>query len=97
MEYILYATVAALLDCDNVSLLGIQRMLSDGRYRAWVVRQIKDPMVRSFWVNEFEDYESVAFCMKRLRRFKTRSGNCSCRRICETSWDRCAAGLTPAS
>jgi hypothetical protein len=54
-EYILYATVAALLDCDNVSLLGIQRMLSDGRYRRWVVRQVKDPMVRSFWVNEFEN------------------------------------------
>jgi len=37
MEYVLYATVAALLDCENVSLLGIQRMLSDGKYRAWVV------------------------------------------------------------
>ena len=29
LEYVLYATVAALLDCENVSLLGIQRMLSD--------------------------------------------------------------------
>jgi hypothetical protein len=57
LEYILYAAVAALLDCDNVSLLGVQRMLSDGRYRAWVVKQIKDPMVRSFWVNEFEGYD----------------------------------------
>ena len=56
MEYILYATVAALLDCDNVSLLGIQRMLSDGRYRAWVIKQIKDPMVRAYWVNEFAGY-----------------------------------------
>lgn len=56
MEYILYATVAALLDCENVSLLGVQRMLSDGRYRAWVVNQVRDPIVRSFWVNEFERY-----------------------------------------
>jgi hypothetical protein len=55
-EYILYAAVAALLDCDNVSLLGIQRMLSDSRYREWVVRQIKDPMVRSFWMDEFEAF-----------------------------------------
>lgn len=54
MEYILYATVAALMDCENVSLLGIQRMLSDGKYRAWVVKQTKDPMVRAFWVDEFE-------------------------------------------
>jgi len=56
MEYILYATVAGLLDCDNVSLLGIQRMLSDKRYRGWVIRQIRDPMTRSFWVNEFESF-----------------------------------------
>lgn len=57
LEYILYACVAALLDCENVSLLGVQRLLSDEKYRAWVVKQIKDPMVRSFWVNEFEGYE----------------------------------------
>lgn len=53
-EYIIYAAVAALLDCDNVSLLGIQRMLSNSRYRAWVVKQVKDPVVRSFWIDEFE-------------------------------------------
>ena len=32
-------------------------MLYDARYRVWVVRQVKDPMVRSFWVNEFERYD----------------------------------------
>ena len=48
LEYILYASIAALLDCENVSLMGIPRMLSDAGYRAWVVKQIKDPMVRSF-------------------------------------------------
>jgi Type IV secretion-system coupling protein DNA-binding domain len=57
LEYILYATVAALLECQNVSLLGVQRMLSDARYRAWVVKQVRDPMVRSFWVNEFGNYD----------------------------------------
>ena len=57
-EYILYAAVAALLDCENASLLGVQRMLSDARYRAWVVRQVKDPLVRSFWVHEFGEYDS---------------------------------------
>lgn len=57
LEYILYAAVAALLDCENVSLLGVQRMLSDARYRAWVVKQIKDPVVLSFWVNEFAGYD----------------------------------------
>lgn len=57
LEYIMYAAFAAVLDCQNVSLLGVQRMLSDARYRAWVVKQVKDPAVRSFWVNEFAGYD----------------------------------------
>lgn len=57
LEYILFATLAALIQCENTSLLGVSRMLYDARYRAWVVRQVTDPMVRSFWVNEFELYE----------------------------------------
>ncbi len=56
MEYILYAAVAALLDCQNISILGVQRMLVDRSYRQWVVNQAKDPMVKSFWMNEFERY-----------------------------------------
>jgi len=57
LEYVLYATVAALLQCDNTSLLGVSRMLHDERYRLWVVKQVKDPMVRSFWENEFAKYD----------------------------------------
>jgi hypothetical protein len=57
LEYILYASVAALLDCENVSILGIQRMLVDRRYRRWVVDQVGDPLVRSFWLDEFEHYD----------------------------------------
>ena len=57
LEYFLYACVAALLDCENVSLLGVQRMLVDERYRAWVVEQVKDSSVRSFWSDEFTSYD----------------------------------------
>ena len=57
LEYVLYASVAALADCENVSLLAIPRLLSDEPYRRWVVRQVKDPMVRSFWAVEFESYD----------------------------------------
>jgi len=32
-------------------------MLHDEKYRAWVVKQVKDPMVRSFWLNEFANYD----------------------------------------
>jgi hypothetical protein len=57
LEYILYASIAALLDCKNVTLLGVQRMLVDPGYRAWVVRQVEDPMVRFFWEHEFASYD----------------------------------------
>jgi Type IV secretion-system coupling protein DNA-binding domain len=57
LEYILYAAAAALLDCENASVLGIQRMLADEHYRAWVVKQVKDPIVRSFWRDEFDRYD----------------------------------------
>jgi hypothetical protein len=57
LEYVLYATLAALLQCNNTSLLGVSRMLHDAKYRNWVVKQVRDPMVRSFWVNEFANYD----------------------------------------
>jgi hypothetical protein len=57
LEYILYNAVAALLDCPNTSLLGVNRMLTDETYRAWVVRQIKDPFIRAFWAEEYAGYD----------------------------------------
>jgi len=57
LEYILYAALAALIECTNVSLLGLQRMLADARYRNWVLKQVTDPMVRWFWLHEFENYD----------------------------------------
>ena len=56
LEYVLTATLSALAQCDNTSLLGVSRMLHDDKYRAWVVKQVKDPMVRAFWENEFATY-----------------------------------------
>jgi hypothetical protein len=57
LEYILYASVAALMECENVSLLGVPRMLVDARFRAWVLRQVRDPIVLSFWENEFSRFD----------------------------------------
>ena len=57
MDYILYASIAALLDATDGSLLGVQRMLSDESYRTWVVRQVKDPLVHRFWTAEFAEYD----------------------------------------
>ena len=56
MEYILNNTILALLDYPGATILGIMRMLSNKEYRKQVVDQIKDPMVKSFWVDEFAKY-----------------------------------------
>jgi hypothetical protein len=34
------------LSAENTSLLGVPRMLSDEKYRSWVVKQVRDPVVR---------------------------------------------------
>ncbi len=57
MEYILANAISALLECQNVSLLGIQRMLVDDLYQQWVLRQVKDPAVRQFWESEFASWD----------------------------------------
>ncbi len=56
MEYILSNTILALLEYPGATLLGVNRMLADKDYRKKVVDNIKDPSVKSFWVDEFAKY-----------------------------------------
>jgi len=56
MEYILSNTLLALLEYPGATLLGVNRMLSDAAYRKLVVDNVKDPSVKSFWVDEFAKY-----------------------------------------
>jgi uncharacterized membrane protein YgcG len=56
MEYILSNTLLALLETPGTTLLGVNRMLADKDYRKKIVDNIKDPSVKSFWVDEFAKY-----------------------------------------
>jgi len=56
MAYILQNTLMALLEYPDSTLLGVNRMLSDKTYRDKVVENVKDPGVKSFWVDEFAKY-----------------------------------------
>lgn len=56
MEYILAMTLLALLDTPGETLLGVNRMYADKDYRKKIVNNIKDPSVRSFWVDEYAKY-----------------------------------------
>ncbi|MBI4281001.1 type IV secretion system DNA-binding domain-containing protein [Candidatus Uhrbacteria bacterium] len=57
MEYILNNCILALLDYPGSTLLGINRLLVDREYRKRVIAQIKDPVVRTFWVDEYSSWE----------------------------------------
>jgi len=56
LEYILRNAILALLEYPGSTLLGIMRMLVDKKYRKRVVDKISDPVVKSFWVDEFTQW-----------------------------------------
>lgn len=56
MEYILSNTLLALLEYPDATLLGVNRMYVDKAYRKKVVENVKDPVVKDFWVKEFATY-----------------------------------------
>ncbi len=56
MEYILTNTLLALLEYPGATLLGVNRMYTDKNYRKKVVENIKDPVVKDFWISEFANY-----------------------------------------
>lgn len=79
MEYILNNTVLALLDYPGSTLLGINRMLADASFRKRVIAKIHDPVVKSFWVNEFARYneryasEAIAPIQNKVGQFLSAS------------------------
>jgi len=54
LEHILRNTLLTLLEYPGTSMLGITRLLQDPAYRKKVVKKVTDPIVKSFWVDEFE-------------------------------------------
>ncbi len=53
LEHILRNTILSLLEYPGTTMLGIPRILQDHRFRSRIVKKIKDPVVKSFWVGEF--------------------------------------------
>ena len=75
MEYILNNSILALLDSPGNTLLGIARLLVDKKYRKKIVDNVKDPMVRTFWMDEFANWpekyrmESIAPIQNKVGQF----------------------------
>ncbi len=75
MEYILNNTLLALLEYPNSTLLSVMKMFSNKEYRKEIVDNLKDPVVKSFWEDEFAKYtqrletEAVASIQNKIGQF----------------------------
>lgn len=57
LEHILYNSVLALMDTPGQTLLGVYRLLIDDEFRKRIVSQVKDPVVKMFWTEDYENYD----------------------------------------
>jgi ABC-type oligopeptide transport system ATPase subunit len=79
LEYILRNTVLALLDSKDATMLGIPRMLTEQAFRDDVIKQIKDTVIKDFWVNEWggmdqrQRAEAIAPILNKVGQFLSTS------------------------
>ncbi|MEK7624228.1 MAG: type IV secretion system DNA-binding domain-containing protein [Patescibacteria group bacterium] len=75
MEYILNNSLLTLLEYPGSTLLGIMHLLADKEYRRKVVDNLQDPVIKSFWLDEFARYtqrletEAVAAIQNKVGQF----------------------------
>lgn len=76
-EHLLRNAILALLEVPGSTLLGVQRLFSDASFRSQVAAQIRDPIVRGFWTEEFPSYsknfqaEAVSPILNKVGQFLT--------------------------
>lgn len=75
LEYLLNNAIMALLEYPGSTILGVMRILVDKEYRKEVVDYISDPVIKSFWINEYSKYpdrfqqEAIAPIQNKVGRF----------------------------
>jgi len=79
MEYILNNCILALIDTPGTTLLGIMKILVDKDYRQKIIDNVEDPVVRSFWINEYAGWrdqfrnEAIAPIQNKVGQFLSTS------------------------
>src|SRR3989338_6937599 len=79
LEYVLRNAILALLEYPDSTLLGVMRLLVDKGYRKKVIQKISDPVVRSFWLDEYSKYpdkfqsEAIAPIQNKVGQFLSSS------------------------
>jgi hypothetical protein len=58
MEYILRNAILAALEIPDSTLLSIMRLLNDSNYRRFAYQHITDPVVKDFFINEYDKYDA---------------------------------------
>jgi len=77
MEYILTNTLLALLEWPKATLLDVNRLLADEKFRNLVINNLKDEVVKAFWLQEFNKYhlqfrtEAIAPIQNKIGQFIT--------------------------
>ena len=56
MEYILSNTLLALLEYEGATLLDVNTMYTSKTFRKKVVDNVKDPVVKRFWIEEYANF-----------------------------------------
>lgn len=75
LEYILRNTVLTLVKRRESTMLDIPKILTDTVFRREAVAMVQDPVLRNFWVNEFNQYsekfkqEAVAPILNKVGQF----------------------------
>ncbi len=79
LEYVLRNAILALLEYPGSTLLGIMKILVDKEFRKKVVDRLTDPVVKSFWIDEYPRYpeklraEAIAPIQNKVGQFLSTS------------------------
>lgn len=79
LQYILNNAILTLLQVQNVSLLGVTRLLEDRNYRKFIIKQLDDPILKKYWDGEYAEMvknpklltESLSSIQNKVGRFVT--------------------------
>ncbi|MBU0963627.1 type IV secretion system DNA-binding domain-containing protein [Patescibacteria group bacterium] len=79
MEYILNNSILALLEYPGSTMMGISKILVDKKFRQKVLTKVTDPVVKSFWQDEYALYnerfrnEAIAPIQNKVGQFLSSS------------------------
>ena len=57
LEFILSNSLRLLLDTKDQTLLGLPFLLTNDTYRQFLAKRCQDPVVRSYWMNEYPSFD----------------------------------------